>query len=105
MVPGWDEDKGKQSARQRLGLVAKLLVNPAAALVAEKDAAVVAAMIEPIRPPPPRAMGCEEGNVLEIGFLVPSLRLDALPFLVREGDDVFLAAVAADVAVPVLQDR
>src|SRR5262249_51063465 len=87
-----------------LGLVAEALVDPAAALLAEEDAAAVGPVIEddPARPGRP---GAPEGRqAAQVRLAVPALLLDALSLFVGDRDDVFLAARAGLVAAPVLHD-
>ncbi len=98
-----DEHEGKQPARERLGLVAETLVNPAAALRAEEDAAAVVAVIQ-LHPPRPRRAdaleGCKPAQIIGL----PVLLLDALDLVLGERDAIFLATGAGCVAVPVLHD-
>src|SRR5262249_53885789 len=98
------QDEGKEAAGQRLGLVAKALVDPAAALFAQENAAAIGAMVELVAPGPGRPHPLERRQPAQVPVPVPALRLDAAALLIGDGDLVFLAAGAADVAVPVLQD-
>jgi hypothetical protein len=67
-------------------------VNAAAALLGEEDTAAVGAVVE-------------RGQSAEVPVAVPALGLDALLLLLRDGYLILLAAGAADMAVPVLQNR
>jgi hypothetical protein len=104
VVAGRDQHEREEAAGQRLGLVAEALVDAAAALVAQEDAAAVGAVVEPPLPRPRRPVARERSQAAEVLVAVPALGVDALLLLVGDGDDVFVAASAADVAVPVLQD-
>src|SRR5262249_49196107 len=68
-------------------------------------AAAVGAVVELVAPRPERADTLERSQSAEVPVAVPALRLDALPLLLGDGDLIFLAAGAADVAIPVLQNR
>ena len=105
MIAGWDQYEWEQSTRQRLGFVAEAFVYAATPLVAEKNAAAIGTVIEPPLARPRRTLADERDVTAEVGVAVPALGLNALAFLVGDGDDVFLTTGAADVAIPVLQDR
>src|SRR5438045_3753078 len=77
-------------------------MQPAAVVGAEEDAAAVAA--EQAVVARPAALADEQGQVADFGIALPALRLDALALGVGDGDIVLTAAVAAAVAVPVLDD-
>src|SRR5215469_18801070 len=62
-------------------------------------------MIQPIAVPFARTVLDERLMAAQVGVAVPALRLDALLLLLGDGDAVFFAAGAANVTVPVLQDR
>jgi hypothetical protein len=105
MVPGRYQEEGKEPARQRLGCVAETLVDPATSLLGQEDAAAVAAVRQMITPRPPGAGLLEDRQVADFGVLVPALGLDSVPLVFGERYQIFFAAGAADVTVPVLHDR
>ena len=74
------------------------------ASLAEEDAAAVLAAVQDGAARPERPDAAEGRQAAEVAVGVPALRLDAPPLLVGETDLIFLAAGAADVAVPVLQN-
>src|SRR5260370_35506900 len=98
------QHKRKHPAGKRLGLVAVFLVNPATALFAQEDATAILAVIELIVPRPPGAALEEDRQAADLGILFPALGFDSPALLVRNRDDIFLAAIAANMAVPVLPD-
>src|SRR5262249_20569741 len=99
------QHEGKQPARQRLGVVAEALMDAAASLLGEEDTATVRAVVELRAASPDRSCALKGSQPPEVLVAVPALAVNALPFLRGDGDLVFLAAGAADVTVPVLQDR
>src|SRR5262249_49892662 len=78
VVAGGDEHKGKEPARQRLGLSPEALMDTTAALFAEEDATAVLTMSELAGAVPGRPLLGEEpdADILGVGF--PALALDAL---------------------------
>src|SRR6516162_11506504 len=97
------QDEREQPAGQRLGLVAEALVDAATALVAEKYAAIVLAVVQAMTPRLARAVLDERLQAAQVGVLVPALGENALPFFFRDRDLIFLTTGAANVAVPVLE--
>ncbi len=80
-------------------------MDAAAALLAQEDATAVGPVIELVAPPPKRAYWFERFVTAEVFVAIPALFLDAFFLVVRNRDQILLAAGAADVAVPILQDR
>jgi hypothetical protein len=105
MVAGRYQQEGKEPAREGLGPVAETLVDPATSLLGQEDATAVAAVRQMIAPRPPGTGLLEDRQVADFGVLVPALGLDAAVLLFGERHQVFFAAGAADVTVPILHDR
>src|SRR5205823_6530618 len=105
LVPRRDEDERIEPARQRLGVAAELLVNPATALLIEEDTSAVLAVTEPMAPLPPPPLPDKQRPTLKRGIILPSLLLEAAPLVLGDGHLVVPATVAATVTVPVLPDR
>jgi hypothetical protein len=79
-------------------------MNAATAVLAQKDTTVVFAMIQPMDLPFPRFVRDERLIPAEIGVAVPALGFDALHLFFRDIHSIFVAASAADMTVPVLED-
>ena len=104
--PAGTSTNGNRRHGSGLRLVAEALVNAAAALVAEEDAAAVGAVIERGSAAPTAARGGGTGSwpprSASASQPCASMRRRSSSVIVTT---VFLAAGAADVAVPVLHDR
>jgi hypothetical protein len=105
MVAGRHQQEGKEPAWERFGRVAESLVNTATSLLSQENAAAVAAVRQMIAPRPPGTALAEDGQVADLGILVPALGLDLATLLIGDRDQVLFAASTADVTIPVLDDR
>src|SRR5262249_22036866 len=107
VVAGRHQGEGENPAGEGLGVRPEALVDAAAALVAEKQAAAVLVMVQAITLRPPETPGDadEDRPVLEVGLALPALGGDPLVILSGDRNGVFAAAVGAGVTVPVLHDR
>src|SRR5262249_32754240 len=102
---GRHKHKRKHATGERLGVVAKLLMNPAAPLLAQKDATAILTIVDLVLPRPPGTALQEDRHAADLRILVPPLGLDAAALFLGNADDILLAAVAADMTVPILHDR
>jgi hypothetical protein len=104
VVARGDENEREQSAWQRLGFVSETFMNTATAFGAEKNATAIRPGIQVVASVPGRSGAFENWQAAQLFVAFPVLSLNPPAFLVRDHDDVFLAATAANVAVPILND-
>jgi hypothetical protein len=105
MVAGRHQEEGKKPARKWLGRVSEALVDTATTLFGQENATAVAPVRQMIAPRPPRPALAKERQVADFRICFPSLRFEASPFLIGDGDQILFAATTADVAIPILENR
>src|SRR5207247_9454542 len=94
-----------QPACERLRIDTKLGVNPAQTLFIQKDAAVPRPLIEPIAPPPWRTEPDKQLLPFKRRIVLPVLGFNPSALFLRHGHPVVRAAIAAGMAIVILNDR
>src|SRR5437660_52002 len=77
-----DQHKGEETAGKRLGLVAEFLMDAAAPLLAEEDAASVLPAVEVITSPPEWTALLEKRPAAKLRIVLPPLCLNAGALLI-----------------------
>src|SRR5437016_4267155 len=104
MVAGRDEHEREHLAGQRLGLGSETLMDAAAALIAEEDAAAIGVAVQLVPSCTQPARVKEERQPGEVRLALPTLGRDACTLLLGHRNPIFTTAATAAVAIPVLDD-